>query len=216
VRRSDAAEGEEGSMSGARFGRVGLLPAVVGVLAFAAWGLAPSAGRADEKDNAVKADTSFPKEPPVKGIKEGKFVKPAASDTPTSYFYGVSEKGERIGQGQVISCTGDKLKVELHREAVVVVFLGTGYDLRLGAANKEKLKAGEYPDARRFPFNGKSPGLAFAGNSRGQNALVGKFVIWELEVKEGKITRLAVDFIQRRDENAPALYGVLRFNSSFK
>ena len=61
------------------------------------------------------------------------------------------------------------------------------------------------------------PGLNFSGNGRGSNTLSGKFVVWEFVVKDGKVTSLAIDFVQYSEGNkAKPLVGMLRYNSSFK
>jgi len=78
------------------------------------------------------------------------------------------------------------------------------------------LKVGEYLDAKIYPDNGKAPGLEFKGMNRDSAKIAGKFVVWELEVKQGVVTKLAVDFIQHSEETGPPLYGVVRINSSFK
>lgn len=53
-------------------------------------------------------------------------------------------------------------------------------------------------------------------NGRGSNKLAGEFVVWELEVADGRIVRLAVDFVQRSEEVGPPLVGRLRVNSGFE
>jgi hypothetical protein len=53
------------------------------------------------------------------------------------------------------------------------------------------------------------------GNGRGCNAISGAFWVWELEVAGSSVVRLAVDFIQRCDDRAASLAGMLRYNSNF-
>ncbi len=191
--------------------------AAVGFLALA--GTSDFAAGQAKKDK-LKPDLDVPKEPPVAGIKDGTFVKPAASAAPTTYFYAVSSaKDEFIGQGETIAYDGDKLRVSEVKG---------GTKVRLGVAKKSDweltvappvggtLKVGEYPDSKRYPENGKAPGLEFKGMNRDSTKVAGKFVVWEYEVVKGVVTKLAIDFIQQSEEKGPPLYGVVRYNSSFK
>src|SRR5262245_2566189 len=93
--------------------RVGPLLGAVGFLALA-WGLleSPVAHTAQKDKDKNKPDLDVPKEPPIKDLKAGKFVKPPASTAPTSYFYALSTKGDFIGQGRQITYRGDKLKAK--------------------------------------------------------------------------------------------------------
>jgi hypothetical protein len=197
--------------------RASLCFAALGVLALA--GISESPAGQVKKDK-VKPDLVVPKEPPVAGIKDGTFVKPAASAAPTSYFYAVSSaKDEFIGQGETIAYDGDKLRVMEVKD---------GTKIRLGVAKKSDwelivappmggtLKVGDYLDAKLYPDNGKAPGLEFKGMNRESAKVAGKFVVWEYEVAKGVVMKLAIDFIQQSEETGPPLYGVVRYNSSFK
>ena len=44
----------------------------------------------------------------------------------------------------------------------------------------------------------------------------GEFAVWELEVKDGQVTRLAIDFTQRSRDGKPPLKGTVRVNSAFE
>ena len=41
-------------------------------------------------------------------------------------------------------------------------------------------------------------------------------MVWELEVRGDQVVRLAIDFVQHGEKTGPPLYGVIRFNSSFR
>ena len=192
-------------------------------LCIAAVGCLILAGDSESPAGQVKKGKpvlEVPKEPPIDSLKDGKFVKPEASAAPTSYFYAVSSaKDEFIGQGEKIAYSGDQLRA---------MEIKGGTKVRLGLAKKSDwelivapplggtLKVGEYLDAKRYPENGNAPGLEFKGMNRDSAKIAGKFVVWELEVAKGVITKLAVDFIQQSEETGPPLYGVVRYNSSFK
>ncbi len=107
----------------------------------------------------------------------------------------VSSPGDYIGQGKVLSYDGKDLKVS-GSDVLINIHVG-GWDVQFAAPQGGKLAVGQYPEAKRYPFHDKSPGLNFSGQGRGANQVGGKFVIWELEIKDGKIDRLAVDFVHR-------------------
>ncbi|MFO0824112.1 MAG: hypothetical protein U0792_13530 [Gemmataceae bacterium] len=197
------------------FRRIAVLLAAVGFLALA--GDAESAAGQVKKG---KPNLEVPKEPPIEGIKEGMFVKPEASTGPTSYFFAMSsDKDEFISKGEKIAHTGDEVRV-IQVKGGIRVTLGRGkkgqWDLIVAPPMGGMLKVGEYLDAKLYPDNGKAPGLEFKGMMRDSSKIAGKFVVWELEVKQGMVTKLALDFIQQSEETGPPLYGVVRFNSSFK
>jgi hypothetical protein len=173
-------------------------------------------GAAANQVGKAKTNTEVPKAPPIKGIMDGKFVKPPQSTTPTSYFYAVSSEGDPIGAGKVLSYRGNTVRVVTVRDGVEAYINRRDWVLTLAAPKNGNLKVGEYQDAKRYPFNGNAPGLSFFGMGRGCNKLSGKFVVWELEVKGNLVTRLAADFVQQCEEKSPPLYGIVRFNSSFQ
>lgn len=197
------------------FRRVAVLLAAVGFLALA--GDAESAAGQVKKG---KPNLEVPKEPPVAGIKEGKFVKPEVSTGPTSYFFAMSDdKDEFISKGEKLAYGGDDVRVGPVKGGIRVT-LGRGkrgeFELLVAPPTGGMLKVGEYLDAKKYPDNGKAPGLEFKGMMRDSEKIAGKFVVWELEVKQGMVTKLALDFIQQSEEKGPPLYGVVRYNSSFR
>jgi hypothetical protein len=142
------------------------------------------------------------------------FKKPAASKEPTSYMKVVSEQGDYIGQGKNYDYAGDKLNVRVTQRGLTIQV--DGWSLNVGGPAKQFIKEGEYPDAKRFPFSGDSPGLEFGGKGRGSNSLTGAFVVWELEIKDNKVVKLALDFVQHPEGKTPALTGKVRINSTLE
>ena len=139
--------------------------------------------------------------------------KPDASAAPTSYFYAVSsDKDEFISKGEKIAFSGDQLRVMEVKGGTKVrmgVAKKSDWDLIVAPPVGGTLKAGEYLDAKIYPDNGKAPGLEFKGMGRDSAKIAGKFVVWEVEVVKGVVTKLAVDFIQQSEETGPPLYGVV-------
>ena len=142
------------------------------------------------------------------------FTKPGKAAKATSYLKIVSSAGDYIGQGKTYEYKGDELTLSKSARGVNVRV--DGWTLDVAAPGGQSLKPGDYQGAKRFPFNGASPGLSFSGKGRGSNTLSGEFVVWELEIDAGKITRLAIDFVQRTGGAKASLTGKLRFNSKFE
>jgi S1-C subfamily serine protease len=150
----------------------------------------------------------------LEGLKEGKFIKPFQATAPTSYLKAVSSPGDFIGQGKSYSFEGKDLRVRFTPQAITVDV--EGWNIQFAPPRGGALAVGEYPNCKRFPFNDDSPGLSYIGHGRGSNQVGGKFVIWELEINGGQVTKMAIDFIHRSEITGPPLYGMLRFNSSLE
>lgn len=171
----------------------------------------PQTGKRPAPRNTLSAASGQPSSThPFKGL----FQRPAKSSTPTSYLHIESAAGDFIGQGKTFDYTADQLKPTMNARSVNVMV--DGWHLAVAAPDKQALGVGEYPDATRFPFNRTSPGLSFSGKGRGLNTLTGAFAIWELEISNGKVTKLAIDFEQEAAPGKPKLTGKVRINSDFE
>lgn len=163
---------------------------------------------------------SGPATPPKLNPKGGplpaatKFEKPAKSANPTNYAKIISTPGDFIGQGKNYDYPAEKIKGKNNQRNLSISI--EGWTLDLAGPGGQPVQVGEYTDARRFPFNDKSPGLTFSGNGRGANRISGEFVVWELELNGDQIVRLAVDFVQRAEETGPPLTGKVRINSTLQ
>ncbi len=162
------------------------------------------------------ANASRPDRPEASGDFpfKGVFQKPAASATPTTYMKVISSRGEFIGAGKTYDYPSDQIKIHPSQRGVSI--LVDGWHCEIGAPRKQFLKVGEYPGATRFAFSGDAPGIDFFGKGRGNNKVIGAFAVWELEVTNDQITKLAIDFEQRSAPAKPALTGKIRLNSSFE
>jgi len=92
------------------------------------------------------------------------------------------------------------------------------------------LAAGDFPGARGMDVSGEAPEIKFdapAGLkgyewSSNQNAgNSGHFVVWEIEVQEGRVNRLAIDFVGRCEwwnsiAYVKPFYGMIRYNSTLQ
>jgi hypothetical protein len=90
--------------------------------------------------------------------------------------------------------------------------------LDFAAPNRRPLTVGTYDLATRFPFqNVNEAGLSFGGNGRGCNQLTGRFEVLEAVYDvSGSVQRFAANFEQHCEgPAAPALYGQIRYRSTF-
>jgi len=147
-------------------------------------------------------------------LAAGEFVKPLPSSVPSSYLKAQSTAGDYIGGGKTFDYTGADLAVRGNNGCISITV--DRWNIQFAPPRGKTLGVGNYPDAKRYPFNDSSPGLSFTGHGRGSNQVGGRFVVWELEVKGDKVVRLAVDFIHRAEGRGPPLYGMLRYNSKFQ
>lgn len=152
--------------------------------------------------------------PALDRLRDGQFTKPRTATAPTSYLKAISTPGDYIGQGQRYNYEGQPITAHSGPQGVEVDV--GGWTLHFSAPRGKTLDAGEYAGAKRWPFNEDSPGLDFDGHGRGSNRVAGKFVVWELQIENGKVTRLAVDFLYHSEETGPPLYGMVRVNSSME
>lgn len=150
----------------------------------------------------------------LENLREGRFVKPLPAGSPTTYLKAVSTAGDYIGQGQKMSYEDKEITVRGNHGSVSISV--GGWNIEFAAPRGGSLGVGDYPNAKRFPFHDESPGLSFTGHGRGSNRVGGRFVIWELEIANNIVKKLAVDFIHRSEGTGPPLYGMLRFNSSME
>lgn len=151
--------------------------------------------------------------PSMEAIKEGKFIRPARCAVPVTYLKFESSKGDYIGQGRNYSYRNQE--VVFSRNSSVAEVSAGGWNLRFAGPNRTPVTVGEHLNAIRYPFNKEVPGISISGHGRGCNQIAGKFVVWELEEVDGKLVRLAVDFLQRCEGRGPPLYGMLRVNSTY-
>ena len=84
------------------------------------------------------------------------------------------------------------------------------------APNAAALGPASYDHATRYPFNAATaPGLNASGDGRGCNQLTGRFVVLEaVFAAPGQLSQLALDFEQHCEGAVPALFGIVRYNSS--
>jgi hypothetical protein len=179
----------------------------------------------------------FQQGPKVKGT----FAKPLRSQVPVSSLTIVSSKGEFFGQGQKFSYDGKGFAVQTNPGGVIVYrgpppplhFTGD-WALEFGGPCNRFLEVGEYDCAKQLvwtqghqtfrgfvapPYWG-APGIDIHRHHRGYGNYFGKFIVWEIEVKDNKVARLAIDFIVHGSGRwrllDPPLCGSVRFNSSFR
>lgn len=140
---------------------------------------------------------------------------PSPTPATTTFTY-VSDAGDYIGGGQTATYTVANAAISAitsnaARHLTVSVNLGfpNGWTLNLDAPIGQRLVAGIYAGATRYPFQSPvAPGLDFSGMGRGCNTLTGQFVIYEIQYGPGDtIERLRATFEQHCESAVPALRG---------
>jgi hypothetical protein len=140
-------------------------------------------------------------------------VRPAKSQTPTSYLKIFSSEHEKVGQGKSYDFSGERLAVKTTPRTLDVQV--DGWTLKVGPPQGFFFVAGEYKNAMRA--NPARPTLDFSGQGRNSGNGVGEFAVWEIEFQGNQVSRAAIDFIQRLDHaNGQPLLGKLRINSTFQ
>lgn len=147
-------------------------------------------------------------------LTDGKFHQPLPSGTPSTYLRVQSTPGEFTGVGKSYVYQGNECVV-LMPGSLVTVRAG-GWKGVFAPPPLSALKVEKYENAKRFGAHGDSPGLDFMGNGWGSSQAGGRFVVWELEEKDGQVIRLAIDFIRRSETREPGLVGMLRINSTLE
>lgn len=133
----------------------------------------------------------------------------------------ISTSGDYIGQGLSQSLTAPAAAVTAsggERDAhLSVTDPNNWWYLDFAAPVGGKLAPGSYANAARYPFNSPlGSGLSMSGNGRGCNALLGWFKVLEYQRdSDGKVSKLAIDFLQKCEVSGPPLYGAVRYNSKF-
>jgi hypothetical protein len=157
----------------------------------------------------------------LKRLQDRVFSRPKRSSTPTTYFEAVSSPGDWVGQGRSYRFGEPAVHVadlpadEKYLESTAVTVRVGQWTIEFGPPRGEVIDEGEYPNAQRWPFNNSAPGLSVAANGHGCNRVTGDYIIWEMEVQGQRVTRLAVDFVQRCEGKSP-LSGMVRYQSSLE
>lgn len=154
------------------------------------------------------------------------------AETGTTALRLVSETGDFVGQGirqTIIPAEGtfsaeriptDTSDPERHGVGISFRgfdFLGDRWSLRFGAPMDATLMPGIYENATELPFQATTePGLRVDSNGRACGDLTGRFEVLEAVYgPSGEIEKFAANFEQHCGGEPPALFGEVRFNSSF-
>lgn len=135
----------------------------------------------------------------------------------TTFLKFESDPGDWVGQGQTleldqsnatfeVSVQGTPPGQEIH---IAVTNATNRWFLDLAAPSGRVLAEGGYPDAERWPFQQESlPGLAFSGNGRGCNTVVGSFRVYAAALNpDTTVSRLHATFRQYCGGATPGLSG---------
>jgi RNA polymerase sigma factor (sigma-70 family) len=167
---------------------------------------------------------------------QGEFIKPMPSTTPISSLRLVSHKADRILQRRSYSYPGSDLTVQKSPRGVIVYVdnhdaAETSVDtwprrpvkrwtFRFGGPDGRYLEVSKYGGVLESdPYDRVCvPYMGIELNLENQNVNLAsafhslEFAVWEIEVKDQKVVRLAIDFTS----NGTGLCGSLRVNSRFQ
>jgi len=172
-------------------------------------------------------------------LRAGRLAAPRRGSGPITYVSLISSPGEYVGQGRTYFFREGVAVRDTATHSYMqngVVFRRSnpqrGVDVQLGAITSkdhwsfrfeaplnQTLHAGDYPGTHRVGLDGQQPELDFGCGHRGNSRISGHFAVWEIEFSGGDVKRLAVDFVAHTAENGaelPALYGMIRYNSTFE
>lgn len=140
----------------------------------------------------------------------------------------VSDAGDYIGQGETNSypLNNSNFTSSSHDDGNSGTTMnysprlpiGTWWRLNFAAPSGTVMAAGEYLNARRYPFQPAGlPGLDFSGSGRGCNQLSGEFTIAQLEREriDGLPQRIDSVFEQHCEHAVPALRGSVDFTTIY-
>jgi hypothetical protein len=144
---------------------------------------------------------------------------PAAAQT-TALFVD-SDAGDWVGSGQTHTLVPPDATFQIQRPAFRPNSVSLSVDdgdswwyVTIAAPGSVPLAAGTYPHATRAPFT-RFAGLDVSGNGHGCNELTGRFVVLELVyAADGSILRFAADVEQHCEDQGPALFAAVRYNST--
>ena len=145
---------------------------------------------------------------------------PLVSASPRSLFYWESQAGDTVGRGGqgVFSPASSQWQLTSgdngNRINVFISDAITSWSLGFSAPAGLALGPGHYGGAHRYPFTPLN-GLSVSGEGTGCNTLTGRFAILEIAIgSNGVVERFAADFEQHCEDAVPALFGVIRYNST--
>ena len=133
-----------------------------------------------------------------------------------------SQPGDPMGAGQQVTFKSHTARFQASTNSTDLIrvsvdsFDSTGqWSLDFVPPVNTGLALGVYSTSTQYPFKQpEQPGLLVSSGRVICNTTVGRFVIRDLAIVNGTITRFAVDFEQHCNGITPALTGALRFNSA--
>ena len=140
-------------------------------------------------------------------------------------FSFTSESGDFVGQGltrsydlfdsQIVGRdVGYTTAVKANAVQFTVEHGQENWTVAFAAPKGQRLRAGEFSNATRFPFNDDGvPGLSMSGCGRGSNRSFGRFTVERIAFnRTGELTLFQGRFVQRSEmETAPALSGEIYY-----
>jgi hypothetical protein len=133
----------------------------------------------------------------------------------------VSQPGDFIGQGLTYAFSSGNAMFTFNAtvsglSASLSANDGQTWSVDMYPATGQILAPGNYPNATRYPFNGRGNGLNVDGDSRGCNTLTGSFYVKQVTFSavDNSLRHFDGFFVQHCEGAPPALYGELKYNSA--
>jgi hypothetical protein len=132
-----------------------------------------------------------------------------------------SEPGDYVGGGETLTFTQSSAAISIRRVSmnaidVVVQASDAFWTFTFSAPSGTTIAPGTYAPARRAPFT-TFVGLDISGNSRGCNALTGRFIVYDVQyASDGSVTRFAADAEQHCEDQTPATFAAIRIDSALQ
>jgi hypothetical protein len=119
-----------------------------------------------------------------------------------------SDRGDYIGGGQSYSYATPEQAVTIGGNRRQVSVRMGGWSVEFDAPPGRALTPGRFAEARRYPFNDRSPGLSIHGHGRGCNELTGEFTVHRSSFdRRGRVRAFSVSFEQHCEGGSAALRG---------
>ena len=135
-----------------------------------------------------------------------------------NFFYFTSAPSAWVGQGTTQTLTPPEYTISSFRDPNTNMLAfeknsANRWEVEFGGAKQNACFVGSHR-RQAYPFNDTHPGLAFEGNSRGNNTLTGSFQVLEAVFDSGTTFRKAADFVGHDSEELDRWNrGSIRFNS---
>lgn len=150
----------------------------------------------------------------IPSIRGGKFVEPRRASGRTTHALFVSTPGEWVGAGKVHLFGPTDIKIRGDGKYLGVI--AQRWDLTVQPGGRKPLELIEYAQATGdHRLVGQSDYFRLQA-PRHHDQSTATFRVWEMDIENGNVTRLALDFTIHYDGRPQPLHGSIRYNSQYE